>query len=132
MSQAFRSGPLLEEQLPIEVLQWSDGRFELASEFRPEHLNLAGMAHGGFIATLLDMALAGGSYADREVPTDWYGLTVSITINFVRAAGAGRVTCASRPVGGGTRTRHVEAELKDAEGTVATATGVIKVIERPR
>ena len=132
MSNDFRSAPLLEAELPIEVLQWGDGRFELASRFEERHLNLAGLAHGGFVATLLDMALAGGSYADRETPTDWYGITVSMTVNFVRGTGAGRVTCEGRPVGGGARTRHVEARLRDAEGTIASATGVIKVIERPK
>jgi acyl-coenzyme A thioesterase 13 len=132
MREEIDGVPMLSEQMPIYVTQWGDGRLVLETDFGDKHLNRAGIVHGGLIAALLDMGLAGGSYADAEEPRKWYGMTVSMTVNFLQAIRPGPVTCESGPIGGGRRTRHVEARLLDAAGdVVAAASGVVKIIDRP-
>jgi acyl-coenzyme A thioesterase 13 len=132
MREEIDGVPVLSEHMPVYVTRWGGGRFVLETDFGEEHLNRAGIVHGGLIAALLDMGLAGGSYADAEEPRQWYGMTVSMTVNFLRAIGPGTVTCEAGPTGGGRRTRHVEARLLDAErDVVAAASGVVKIVERP-
>ena len=41
----------------IEALGFSDGRTRLRARARPEHVNNLGIAHGGLICTLLDVAM---------------------------------------------------------------------------
>jgi uncharacterized protein (TIGR00369 family) len=133
MREEIDGVPMLSEHMPIYVAEWGGGRLVLESEFTDEHLNRAGIVHGGLIAALLDIGIAAGAYADAEEPREWYGVTVTMTINFVHAVGPGPVTCESGPTGGGKRTRHVEARLLDEAGAlVASASGVAKVIERPK
>jgi len=132
MREEIKGAPILSEHMPIYVLQRGGGRLVLETTFTGDHLNQGGIVHGGLIAALLDTGVAGGSYADAEEPRKWYGVTVSMTVNFLRSVGPGKVTCESRPSGGGNRTRHVEASLLDAErAVVATATGVVKIVEHP-
>jgi len=133
MREEIDGSPMLSEHMPVYVAHWGEGRFVLETTFSDEHLNRLGMVHGGLIAAVLDMGIAGGSYADAEVPRKWYGITVSMTVNYLRGIGPGPIVCESGPIGGGKRTRHVEARLLDASREVmAAATGVVKVVERPK
>ncbi|MDH3235476.1 MAG: PaaI family thioesterase [Alphaproteobacteria bacterium] len=132
MREEIDGVPLLSKRMPVYIVEWGDGRFVLETTFGDDHLNRAGVVHGGLIAALLDMGLAGGSYADAPEPRKWYGMTVSMTVNFLHGVGPGQVHCEAGPSGGGNRTRHVEARLlNDAGDVVATASGVVKIIERP-
>jgi uncharacterized protein (TIGR00369 family) len=132
MREEIDGAPLFSERMPVYIVEWGDGRMVLEATFGDDHLNRAGVVHGGLIAALLDMGLAGGSYADAQEPRRWYGITVSMTVNFLRGAGPGKILCEAEPSGGGNRTRHVEARLVDAaQEVVATASGVVKIVERP-
>jgi len=133
MREEIDGVPMLSEHMPIYVAEWGGGRLVLESAFGDEHLNRAGIVHGGLIAALLDIGIAAGAYADAEEPRQWYGMTVTMTVNFVSAIGPGPVSCESGPTGGGKRTRHVEARLLDqSRDVVAAATGVVKIVERPK
>jgi len=132
MREEIDGVPMLSERMPVYVVDWGGGRLVLETSFADDHLNRAGVVHGGLVAALLDMGLAGGSYADAEEPKKWYGMTVSMTVNFLRGIGPGTVLCEAGPTGGGARTHHVEARLlNDAREVVAAARGVVKIIERP-
>lgn len=130
MGQMISPAPLFGAHLPIEVLEREPGRFVTATEFTDEHVNAVGAVHGGMIAAVLDVALAGGGSATGNDGD--YGITLSITVNFVRPLSPGRTVCESVMVGGGRRTKFAEAKLRDADGTVvATASGTVQVIQRP-
>jgi uncharacterized protein (TIGR00369 family) len=124
--------PIFGALMPIEVLQRGDGRFVTATTFAAQHLNAVGAVHGGLIAALLDIGLAGGGAASLNDGEGSYGITLSITVNFVQPLPPGRATCAAGVVGGGRQTKFVEARLTGPDGALAaTASGTVRVIERP-
>ncbi|MEQ9642176.1 MAG: PaaI family thioesterase [Alphaproteobacteria bacterium] len=130
MGQLISPAPLFAAHLPIEVLERDVGRLVTATTFTDQHVNAVGAVHGGMIAAVLDVALAGGGSATGNAED--YGITLSITVNFVRPLSPGRTTCESVMVGGGRRTKFAEAKLRDGAGVlVATASGTVQVIQRP-
>ena len=127
MGRMMSPAPLFAAHLPIEKLTHGDGRFTSATVFTEEHLNNGGAVHGGFIAAILDVALAAGGSAASDDP-DAYGITISITVNFVQPLGLGRASVESQTVGGGRTTKFVEAKLRDETGEIcATASGTVRV-----
>jgi uncharacterized protein (TIGR00369 family) len=127
------TGPLMSQTLPIHVIEAADGRFVMETEFTHEHLNRGGAIHGGFLASLADIGCTGGAAAAEPGGLDTnYGVTISLTTNFVAAAQAGRARCAATCVGGGRRTKTVEARIYDVTGTlVAFATAAVRLVDAP-
>jgi acyl-coenzyme A thioesterase 13 len=62
-----------------------DGR-SIAARVEPHHCNSAGVAHGGFLLTLADLALSYGSYAPNDGPPR---ITLSLTTDFAGVARIG-------------------------------------------
>ena len=134
MQHELRAAPFFDEHLPIRVVERGGGVIVLTCTFTDEHLNVAGMVHGGLLGSLLDMGVAGAAAAAVDDGEDTYALTLSITINFVRAAGAGPVHCVGRCIGGGGTTKFAEARIftdADEGAPAATATGTVRVIPMP-
>lgn len=127
----FRGAPIWRDHLPIRIVTLEDGFYELETEFTEYHLNAAGVVHGGVIAAFLDCGVAGGGASGVDRGQGKYGVTISITVNFVREARPGPHRLEARVIGGGARTKFVDARVLDADGTgpVATATATVKVID---
>lgn len=122
-----RGAPIFAEHLPLRVIERQDGLMLLEAEFTSQHLNAAGTVHGGVLATVFDIAATG---AAKGIRAETFGVTMSLTINFMRQASAGRAWCEGVVVGGGARTRFVEARLRDAGGAIiAAAMATVRVIE---
>ncbi|MBZ9655083.1 PaaI family thioesterase [Phyllobacterium lublinensis] len=83
---------------------------------RPEHLNPFGGIHGGWIATLMDSALA-CSIMTTLKPGEAY-TTAEFKVNLVRplSADMGTVFCEGRLIHRGRTLATAEAFLKDANG----------------
>jgi uncharacterized protein (TIGR00369 family) len=134
MNSDLRAGPFFDQHLSIRVLERGAGRIVLTCDSTDEHLNLAGMVHGGLLASLLDMGVAGAAAAAVNDGDDTYGLTLSITVNFVRPLGAGLVRCEGTCVGGSKVTKFAEARIVidgEEDQPVATATGTVKLVPLP-
>jgi acyl-coenzyme A thioesterase 13 len=108
-----------------------DGSCLVTLDLEPPHLNRHGILHGGIVATVLDV-VCGNTASQFFDPENHAPLvTVSLTLSYVAAARAGRVSATARVTGGGASIAHVLGELVDAEGQLlATATGVFKRIKR--
>ncbi|MFC3614446.1 PaaI family thioesterase [Lutimaribacter marinistellae] len=93
----------------------------------PEHLNYHGILHGGLVSMLLDVA-CGQTASNMFQPEDPMPvLTVSLSVQFVASARAGRVTAVGLPSGNGRSIAYVNGELRDEAGQLlATAAGVFK------
>ena len=111
------------ELLGTEVEEWRDGYARIALELKPHHLNRAGVVHGGVLATLLDH---GGGFCGLycSVPGNRrYGMTLSLTCNFIGQAKAGRLivtgnrTLAGRKIYFSATEIRTEADLLVASGT---------------
>lgn len=128
-----RAAPIYADHMPITILEKSHGVYLLETTFSDYHLNAAGSVHGGMLSAFLDCGLAGGaSWADGD-GTGSYGITMTMTVNFVSGAGPGTLKCAARVQGGGRTTRFVEAVLftDNEKAPIATATGAVRVIPLP-
>ncbi len=127
------TGPLMSRNLPIRVIEEGDGRFVIETELTRDHLNRGGAIHGGFLAALADIGCTGGAaLAEAGGLETNYGVTISLTTNFVAAAQAGRARCEATCMGGGRRTKTVEARIYDVTGTlVAFATAAVRLVDAP-
>ena len=125
------AAPIFSQHLPMQVMERGPGRLVLAAAFDEIHLNAAGIVHGGLLSSVLDCCLAGAA-STAVGDGKGYGITLSMTVNFVRATGAGEVRCEAEVLGGGASTKFVEARITDGgEGPVATASGTVRVIPMP-
>lgn len=126
----IRATPIFSDHMPIRVLEKQNGRYVLETEFTDYHLNAAGSVHGGMLSAFLDCGLAGGGASSVNNGEGRYGVTMTMTVNFIRAAAPGFVKCIAEVTGGGKATKFVEARLyDDGEGPVASASGTVRVIE---
>jgi uncharacterized protein (TIGR00369 family) len=80
------------------------------------------VAHGGVVASLLDMALGAAVVTSIE-PQEWCG-TVQISVQFREPVRPGKVRAEGRMVRRGRSVAFAEGELRDSAGKVlATAHG---------
>jgi uncharacterized protein (TIGR00369 family) len=106
----------------IEALDAREGRTRLRLALRPEHANQFGIAHGGILCTLLDVALGTVARLAAGRPV----LTLDMQTRFLNPGrgvliAEGRVTRAGRSV------LFCEADIRTEDGVlVASATGVMK------
>ena len=95
----------------------SDEQGRLVIKLGPTHLRSLGIAHGGFIATLLDSVM--GRDAGRSAPTDHYVVTAQLNVNFIRPGWDGETLLASAEI------RHRGRKTAVAQGEVRTENGAL-------
>ena len=99
MTRIDKPLPPFNKHLGFEIEAWQEGHVVIRADVGPEHCNHSGIAHGGFIATLLDAATAlPGTYCDSE-NTVRRALTLSLSISFYEA-GANVTVESCRPADG--------------------------------
>ena len=132
MTAPIRQPLPIAELLGFRVEVDSDaGQAHCLIEMRDVHRNRHGVLHGGIISTLLDTA----SGVTASMTVDDLGLapfsTVSLNVNFLAPATGGDLCATGRVTGGGRSLVFVDADLRDADGTViATSTGVFKRVRQ--
>lgn len=82
-----------------------------------EHLRSLGIAHGGFVATLLDSVM--GRDAGRQAPAGHYVVTAQLNVNFIRPGWKGETLLASAEI------RHRGRKTAVAQGEVRTEAGAL-------
>ncbi|HUD71255.1 MAG TPA: PaaI family thioesterase [Dongiaceae bacterium] len=89
----------------------------------PQHLNRRGVAHGGVVSALLDMAL-GTAVVSAILPEEWCG-TMQLSVQFREPVLPGAIVAEGRMARRGRTAAFAEGEVRDARGTIlATAHGV--------
>lgn len=134
MDEHWEQGTVFGAQIPfvrfcgIEAIEVREGRTRLRLALRPEHANNLGIAHGGVICTLLDVALGTAARLTAGRPV----LTLDMQTRFL-ARGSGVLTAEGRVTRAGRSVLFCEAEVRSEDGTlVASATGLLKPVdERP-
>lgn len=114
--------PPFHDHLGVIIEEWKEGHVVISAELQPEYLNSQGVPHGGFIATLIDMA---GSYCgvfcshpDRRRKA----LTLSLSTNFTGQAKSKQLRAIGKVTSTGKNIFHSITEVFDSEGTLI-ATG---------
>ena len=130
MDQPSERGSVFGAHIPfvdhcgIEALDVREGRTRLRLVLRPEHANNLGIAHGGVICTLLDVALGTAARLKAGRPV----VTLDMQTRFL-APGRGTLIAEGRVTRAGRSVTFCEAEIRDAQGElVASATGLLKPV----
>lgn len=114
-------------ELGFEFLRWEPDYVVLGMQVRDKHLNLAGIIHGGILASLLDIAgSAAGSYCPypdriRKV------ITLSMTTTYTGQAGLGYIRAVARRRAGGRRIFNSSVDiLAEDERLLAMGEGTFR------
>ncbi len=111
----------------VEPLDIGNGRSRLRLALRPEHGNNLGIAHGGLICTLLDVAMGTAARSKVMRPV----MTLDMQVSFL-APGRGVLLAEGRVLRAGRSVVFCEAEVRSASGElVAKGSGVFRAV-RPR
>lgn len=113
--------------LGYRITAWSKGRAEVEMALRPEHLNRAGLPHGGLLTTLLD-TVSGYAGCYCAIPGHVRRtLTLSLTTNYIGQARGNHLRAVATVVGGGRKIFFTNAELFDVyDNLIAFSTGTFR------
>lgn len=103
--------------LGIEIDFIEQGRAKLSLEVTEKHRQLAGVMHGGAIATIIDtavaMAIVGASEAGAKFTT------IEMKVNYLSPIVEGRIVADARLIRDGRRIIVADCEVFDAGGKLA-------------
>lgn len=107
---------------------WTDGETVIALEIRPEHLNLAGVIHGGVLTALMDIVMAdSGTYCPYPGRRR-KALTLTMTTTFTGQCSGGVIRATGRKRAGGRRIFNSTGEVHDQDGNLlAIAEGTFRI-----
>jgi len=105
----------------------SKGEYEFKAIIKEEHLNAAGITHGGFIAAFIDAGA--GTAAHRSVDQSQC-VTISLEVKFISAVRLGQELIGKTKIQKKTKSMvFLTCELTSANKIVATASGVWKILK---
>ena len=114
--------PAFNKMLGMDRIRAGRGVAEVALDLRQELTNRRGVAHGGVITSLLDVAL-GSAVVSGIRPEEWCG-TVQLNVQFREPGQGAKLTAHGRMVKRGRHLAFAEGEIIDPQGRiVATAQG---------
>ena len=106
----------------------SKNEYQFKTTVNENHLNAAGITHGGFIATLVD---AGAGTAAHRSADGNQCVTISLELKFISAVQLGQELIGSALIQKKTRSMiFLTCELKSNKKIVATASGIWKIITK--
>ena len=107
----------------IEAVDSGSGNCRIALVLRDEHKNHLGIAHGGVILTMLDVAMGSAARLSSGASV----MTVDMQSAFL-APGRGDLSAEGRVVRAGRSLIFCEGEVRDAAGALlAKASGLFKI-----
>ena len=119
----------------LNLIKWSEDDCLVRLQIGPQHLNPAGLVHGGVFSTMLDVVLAmTGSYSPPPLVL-MPGLTLNLNTQFISAATTedNNVFANARKTGGGRSVFFASGEVFTEQGRlIASATGTFKPGRQPR
>ncbi len=119
----------LAQHLGIQVVETAEGYAKATVDLSPNVLNGVGLAHGGLIFTLADIAFAAAS----NTKPDTVALNAQTCISYLRQGKYGPLTAEARAVREGRSLVTFRVDVHDSEGTllaIATITGCRTVVSR--
>ena len=105
----------------------SEVEYQFKAKINANHLNAAGIAHGGFIAAFVD---AGAGTAAHRATNQSPCVTISLDLKFISAVHLGQELIGITKIQKKTKTMvFLTCELTSANKIVATASGVWKILK---
>jgi len=118
--------------LGAKLARADHGLAEIVLTVAPDHENSWGVAHGGVVMTLLDVAMAraGRTLLEREGEEPMSAVTVEMKTSFFRPA-VGELLARGKVLHRSTTMAYCEAELLDNKGQlVAKSLGTFKFLRQ--
>lgn len=106
----------------FRLLEWREGFARLAATAGPEHLNRAGVVHGGVVLALIDQAAAYSGLFCTVPGHARRGMTLALATQFTAAVTGGELVAEAEMIGRGRGTFFTRVLVRDATGRVV-ATG---------
>jgi uncharacterized protein (TIGR00369 family) len=113
----------------LELVSLGEGTSEIRLKLEPHHLNPGGIAHGGVVAAMLDVA-AGLAHRSKLGP-DATHVTLQLHINYLKAIRLGVVTARGVSLQTGRRVGYSEATLYDEDDQVLARASATFLIVKP-
>ena len=105
----------------------TENQYEFKTEIKENHLNAAGITHGGFIAAFVD---AGAGTAAHRATNQSPCVTISLELKFISAVKLGYELVGKAKIQKKTKSMvFVTCELTTENKIVATASGVWKILK---
>ena len=105
----------------------SENEYEFKVTINENHLNAAGITHGGFIAAFVD---AGAGTAAHRVTDNKPCVTISLELKFISAIQLGQELLGTTKIQKKTKSMvFLTCELKVENKIVATASGIWKILK---
>ena len=105
----------------------SDNEYEFKTIIKENHLNSAGITHGGFIAAVVD---AGAGTAAHRSADQNPCVTISLELKFISAVKLGQELIGKTKIQKKTKSMvFLTCELSTSNKIVATASGVWKILK---
>ena len=106
----------------------SENEYKFKTTIKENHLNAAGITHGGFIAAFVD---AGAGTAAHRVADGSPCVTISVELKFISVVKLGQELIGNTKIQKKTRSMvFLTCELTVANKIVATASGVWKILRK--
>ena len=106
----------------------SENEYEFKTTIKENHLNAAGITHGGFIAAVVD---AGAGTAAHRLADGGPCVTISLELKFISSVKLGQELIGLTRVQKKTRSLvFLTCELRADNKIVATASGIWKIIKK--
>lgn len=120
--------PGFHQVLGYRQVSWEEDRAVIELEIQPQHLNLAGVIHGGVLTSLLDVALAeAGTYCPYPGRMR-KAITLSLTTTFTGQCTGGVIQVTGIKRAGGSRIFNSTGEVRDQNGNLlAIAEGTFRL-----
>jgi len=107
----------------------SEKEYQFKAKITENHLNAAGITHGGFIAAFVD---AGAGTAAHRSTNNCPCVTISLELKFISAVMLGQELIGNTKIQKKTKTMvFLTSELMAENKIVATASGVWKILKLP-
>tara|TARA_Y100001949_G_scaffold29280_1_gene22414 strand:- start:25 stop:444 length:420 start_codon:yes stop_codon:yes gene_type:complete len=105
----------------------SENEYQFKTTIKKNHLNAAGIAHGGFISAVVD---AGAGTAAHKVSGNSPCVTISLELKFISIVKLGQELIGTTKIQKKTKSMvFLTCELKASNKIVATASGVWKILK---
>lgn len=117
--------------IDIDPAGMADGIAELSLELGAQHLNSAGMAHGGVLTSLVDSAAGAAVYT--LLPRERMAVTTDLHATCLGNTGRGRLYARGEVVHRGQRLLRADVDVREEGGRLLCRGSVsFLVIDRPR
>ena len=106
----------------------SEKEYEFKTTINKNHLNAAGITHGGFIASLVD---AGAGTAAHRAAINSPCVTISLELKFISAVKLGQELVGKTKIQKKTKSMvFLTCKLTTKDKIVATASGIWKILDK--